>query len=73
MSFPLFKAEICSEKSQNTIRLLQNLLEPFYPCILKISLLSELFKSFIGIPLSAASQAQPDPEDNGATIKGYVN
>jgi hypothetical protein len=64
IDFPLFKAEFCFEKSHNTIRLPQNLLELLFTMHFDNASPVRTFQVFAqGMPLSAAIQAPPG---NGA-------
>ena len=64
MNVPMFKAELCSGKSQNTIRPPQNLLEPIFPMHFDNTSLVRTFQvSSQGMPLSGAIQTPPG---NGA-------
>jgi len=57
LNFLLLKVEVCFGKVQNTIIPLQNLLESFFLCTLKIPILPYLCKPFLNTcPLRAASQ-----------------
>lgn len=63
-NFPLFKTEICSWESQNTIRPRQNLLEHLFTMHFDNTSPVRTFQvSFHGMPLIAVIQA---PRGNGA-------